>query len=1349
MELQNLRQNIHQEQFTKTIHKPAGRRWLLEIMTLVALLFPVFTWAQTLNTSALTLTPRTFQSFPGSQTVYVLGIDGKLWAEQAPFGHLPPNRPPTPIDANVWTFQAIDPQNMLVLGTDGNLWLEPQPPGRVPRQQVDGSVSAFQALDTQNVFVLGNDGALWLEPAPFNKVPNPNRQQIDGNVKAFQVLDTQDVLVLGNDGNLWLEQAPFGSVPPPHRTRIDGNVWTFQQGSLGNIFVLGMDGNLWLEQPPFGSGIPHRQQVDGNVRAFQAIPVLNWAWVLGNDGNLWLEQGPFGKVPPTRQQVDANVRAFQGLDIQHALVLGTDTNLWLEQAPFGQVPPQRQIVDTNVQPFPVPGGPYRQSCTVLNNIAGALTAACPDYFGTNVPTMPLINSNACVGAIQNINGALRCVVSKTVVTDSITETISHISSSDSNWIYNIWTIDEPNVVNSPNSYPQIAYRPGDTLKVTAGGCVQTGGIGLTWKSYTQPLNSDGTASNQYFGQITLPASGVQSLQSIGGVINKEWPVDANLPPTIPLSDLHLTLGYKDDNYGDNGYYKHDNGNVDQCLNVGPAWVSVMAMTPRSPSQSTGPVYSPGSKPFDLVWDVNNIDGNGLPFNPMWFPQSQEIKAGKTLTTNDFGSICGQAFTTTTNPWGGYDFKEDAGVLAGDCTSQSPTTDVVGWNLFAAPVINTGYCKEQFAPMPGHLNWGIATYDGDIFFSNWSGKFPEDEDYNFALHHVDQSGLENSLPNEEPTNEPSFLLEFKSYESIDGYFQSPWWVGFRNAVENQSQPANIALDYAIVTGEFGIDGAHKSGYSELHPVYSMAIRTASVPDGQGGVDETWEFFIRSQGTEGSCSQEIHNWESVGGGSDWPNHGPYYIQLPWPAGAISVNKPSITAYPWENGDTVGPAQYMQGRWTYLQFNLTIDPAFPGRASGFDGQIQLHYTLQPGASAQAQVQAQRSKHQPEISSPASDIDAINWPAVLQSLSDTAVKTHVEKFLATPPSSLTPPRNNPIITSLQLTPYVRKPSPGSQGILTRSRMTVDPITAKGIVDLEAAMGFPPTTFQASPGSPNIFVLGIDHNLWLEQPPFGKVPPARQQVDGNVETFQALDDQDVLVLGTDGNLWLEHGPFGKVPPARQQVDGNVLAFQALSTEEIFVLGADRKLWLEQSPFGKVPPTRVQVDANVRNFQGLDTDRVLVVGTDDNLWLERSPFGNVPPNRRQVDNNVWAFSQPGAQGPIFVLAADGNLWLERPPFGTVPPATRRQVDGNVQSFHTLGNIDTVWVLGTDGNLWLEQRPYGKIPPARQQVDGNVWAFQPIDANHVLVLGRDGNLWLEQGPFGRVPPSRQQVDANVR
>jgi hypothetical protein len=110
---------------------------------------------------------------------------------------------------------------------------------------------------------------------------------------------------------------------------------------------------------------------------------------------------------------------------------------------------------------------------------------------------------------------------------------------------------------------------------------------------------------------------------------------------------------------------------------------------------------------------------------------------------------------------------------------------------------------------------------------------------------------------------------------------------------------------------------------------------------------------------------------------------------------------------------------------------------------------------------------------------------------------------------------------------------------------------------------------------------VGTDGKLWLEQAPFGTVPPQRQQIDANVLAFQPLDLNDVIVLGTDGNLWLEEAPFGPVPPKRKQIDGNVMEFVAFDTQNVLVLGTDGKLWLEKAPFGKVPPARELVDATV------------------------------------------------------------------------------------------------------------------------------------------------------------------------
>jgi hypothetical protein len=73
-----------------------------------------------------------------------------------------------------------------------------------------------------------------------------------------------------------------------------------------------------------------------------------------------------------------------------------------------------------------------------------------------------------------------------------------------------------------------------------------------------------------------------------------------------------------------------------------------------------------------------------------------------------------------------------------------------------------------------------------------------------------------------------------------------------------------------------------------------------------------------------------------------------------------------------------------------------------------------------------------------------------------------------------------------------------------------------------------------------------------------------------------------------------------------------------------------------------------------------------------------------------------------------------------------------QVDGNVAAFQAL-DANTAFVLGTDGNLWREQVT-GAVPPPRVQLDGNVADFRVLDASTVFVVGTDRKLWREH-PFG--------------
>jgi hypothetical protein len=299
--------------------------------------------------------PSTHPGFFGQSLneAFVLGSDGKLWLESAPWGNAPPSRQQVG-NGFVAFSPVIGTNQVLGLAADGTLWLNTV--GQASNgPQVDGSVIAFDGnvtLDVQRAYVLGVDGNLWLENGPWGTVP-PARQQVDGNVKAFQTIDASHVFVLGTDGKLWLETGPWGTVPPSRMQIGGGNVVAFQALSAlqgGKVFVLAGDGTFWLNT--VGGGATGQQVGGGNIAAFQVVPgSTTQVYVLSTNGTMWLNTVGEGATAP---QIDSNVVAFHAYDTDHVYVLGSDGNLWLEQGPWGSVPPARQLVDNSVMPPGVP-----------------------------------------------------------------------------------------------------------------------------------------------------------------------------------------------------------------------------------------------------------------------------------------------------------------------------------------------------------------------------------------------------------------------------------------------------------------------------------------------------------------------------------------------------------------------------------------------------------------------------------------------------------------------------------------------------------------------------------------------------------------------------------------------------------------------------------------------------------------------------------------------------------------------------------------------------------------------------------------------------------------------------------
>jgi len=131
----------------------------------------------------------------------------------------------------------------------------------------------------------------------------------------------------------------------------------------------------------------------------------------------------------------------------------------------------------------------------------------------------------------------------------------------------VWRIARPTLTQLETSYNQIQLRPGDVVKITAGGCVQPGGSGLTWKRYVDPQGPD--SASRHFALIRMPGEAAQS--KLSSVIGKTLTVSQAGP---------LALGYKDDYYPDNGYWKKDDGVGGQCKGQPDASVTVQIQHTR-------------------------------------------------------------------------------------------------------------------------------------------------------------------------------------------------------------------------------------------------------------------------------------------------------------------------------------------------------------------------------------------------------------------------------------------------------------------------------------------------------------------------------------------------------------------------------------------------------------------------------------------------------------------------------------------------------------------------------------------------------------------------------------------------
>jgi hypothetical protein len=145
-------------------------------------------------------------------------------------------------------------------------------------------------------------------------------------------------------------------------------------------------------------------------------------------------------------------------------------------------------------------------------------------------------------------------------TDVVTR-VAHDAARD------IWRIDSPDVRKRESVYPAIRLLSGDSVRISAGGCVQTGGHGDTWKLYVNPPKDP-----IHHGTIRLPSQ--KAFVQLKDISAKDTFV---IPPAG--NDLPVRLGYEDNDYSENGYWGRDPGPNGQCRNQPNAWVRISVEHP--------------------------------------------------------------------------------------------------------------------------------------------------------------------------------------------------------------------------------------------------------------------------------------------------------------------------------------------------------------------------------------------------------------------------------------------------------------------------------------------------------------------------------------------------------------------------------------------------------------------------------------------------------------------------------------------------------------------------------------------------------------------------------------------------
>jgi len=295
-------------------------------------------------------------------------------------------------------------------------------------------------------------------------------------------------------------------------------------------------------------------------------------------------------------------------------------------------------------------------------------------------------------------------------------------------------------------------------------------------------------------------------------------------------------------------------------------------------------------PFNLI--VAGEDASGFPLNPRW-AANLDWKTSSRRFVPDPGYCLS------------HSFSDPSCLHNGNCSDRRCTTDPIKFNVKDGPGFSgpsNAFCAPE--NLGGHVNWRVATYTGKLWWDEFSGSRPTDgdADYNFLLQTDLGAGADTGNTNrfDPGAGYGALTLEFASYETIDK-FTMPWWKNFKQSVDDNSNstglfglapcspatgPWGLARCLpAIATGTLGLDCEYTDCKAELHPIFALAVET------NGDLaDDTWAFFARNSGNEGSCSSRL---ETVASSK-------FAFDVPWKPGAGDVKaKPLFEQFPANAG------------------------------------------------------------------------------------------------------------------------------------------------------------------------------------------------------------------------------------------------------------------------------------------------------------------------------------------------------------------------------------------------------------------------------------------------------------------